>query len=382
MIYLDNNATTRPAAAVREAMAPFLDTLFANPSSPYAPACRVAVALTEAREAVASLFDAQPDQVVFTSGGTESINTAFAAATAAAPEHRHLVVSAVEHSAVLECARMYAARGYRVTTLPVDGHGQLDRTAYEAALTPDTALVSLMAANNETGVLFPLVELAEMAAARGVPFHADVTQAVGKLPLPAVSRGGPFQYVSLSAHKMHGPKGVGALVVADGKAMTPLLLGGGQEQGRRSGTENVPGIVGMGVAAQLVDAGVQAMQDTVEGLRDRLEERLLAECDEVQLVAGGVARLPNTSLWLLRRAPSDALLALLDMHDICCSAGSACASGAAEPSHVLAAMGVPREEAACALRISLSRDTTAAEVDRLVAVLPDCLAQVRAAAAI
>jgi cysteine desulfurase len=371
MIYLDNNATTRTAPEVREAMAPFLDDYYANPSSPYTFARTVSVALTQAREQLAQLLKVSPAEVIFTSGGSESINSAFHAACVTRPEQRHIVISAVEHAATCACAERLEQQGYRVSRIPVDAAGALDLDAYEAALTPDTALVSLMKANNETGIIFPLRDLMEQAAARGIPFHCDATQAIGKHPFSADLPG--LTYVSISGHKFHAPKGVGALIVRKPTAYVPLMVGGDQEQSRRAGTENVAGAVGLGAAALLVPAGLNLMEQHVRGLRDRLEEQLTRQVPDCRVIGVSAARLPNTSLVSFPDAPSEVVLALLDMEGVCCSSGSACASASSEPSHVLRAMHIPATAAAGVIRVSLSRYTTRGEVDdfleRLVLVL-------------
>ncbi len=364
MIYLDNNATTCVATAVRDAMAPFLDGYYANPSSPYSFARRASSALEDARAAVAALVNARPAQIVFTSGGTESNNTAIRDAVARHPDRRHLVTSAIEHASVLNDLAHLERQGYRITRIPVDRHGLLDLEAYRAALTPDTALVSVMAANNETGVLFPLAELARMARERSILFHTDAVQAFGKAPdiLDDVQA----DYLSVSAHKFHGPKGVGALFVRGGRLAAPLLVGGDQENGRRAGTENVPGIVGLGRAAELIRQEDREAIVRMRRLRDRLEEGLRRVAPGLHIPGSETYRLPNTSLALFEGVESEALLALLDMADICCSSGSACLSGAAEPSHVLRAMGWPDRAARGAVRFSLSRFTTEEEIDEVI----------------
>ena len=371
MIYLDNNATTRIAPEVRTAIEPFLEDHYANPSSPYTPARKTSLAIADARAAVADLLGARPEEVIFTSGGTESTNAAFHAATTLQPEKRHIVTSTVEHSATLESARHYEKSGYRVTYVPVDGEGRLDEEAYLRSLSPDTALVSLMAANNESGVIFPVHRLAQAAAGRGIPFHCDATQAIGKIPFrldgPAIT------YLSLSGHKIHAPKGVGALIARG--TCPPFLLGGGQEQGRRSGTENVLGIVGLGAAAQLAPSGCTIMEQSIQPLIDRIESK--CTCPHVRAVGTGTRRLPNTSFLLVQGVAAEAVLALLDMEGICCSSGSACASGATEPSHVLTAMGMSPDWAGGAIRVTLSRYTLPAEVETFIHNFPAIVDRLR-----
>jgi cysteine desulfurase len=360
MIYLDNNATTRIAPEVRTAIEPFLEDHYANPSSPYTPARKSSLAIADARAALADLLGARPEEVIFTSGGTESTNAAFHAATTLQSDRRHLVTSTVEHSATLESARHYEKMGYRVTYVPVDGEGRLDEQAYLDALSPNTALVSLMAANNESGVIFPVHRLAQAAADRDIPFHCDATQVIGKIPFQL--DGPAITYLSLSGHKIHAPKGVGALIARG--TCPPLLLGGGQEQGRRSGTENVLGIVGLGAATQLAPSGCTIMEQSIQPLIDRIDT--MCTCPHVRTVGTGARRLPNTSFLLVRESPAEAVLALLDMEGICCSSGSACASGAAETSHVLSAMGISPDWAAGGIRVTLSRYTQPAEVETFI----------------
>ncbi len=364
MIYFDNNATTPIAPDVREAVRPFLNELYANPSSPYGFARKTSVAVATAREQVATLVGVRPAAIIFTSGGTESINTAFHAARALRPERRHIVVSTVEHSATLACARRAEEAGYRVTHVPVDEDGRLDMEAYEASLTPDTALASFMAANNETGVLFPVTEMAAQAEERNIFFHCDATQVAGKIPFGVDQRG--MTFVSLSGHKLHAPKGVGALVVDPTLNAPPLLAGGDQEGGRRAGTENIIGIVGFGAAAELAHNAPALFEQSVRPLRDELERRVSDAVDRVRMAGATAPRLPNTSMLLFADAPSEALLARLDMLGFCCSSGSACTSGAAEPSHVLAAMRIPPEYALGAVRISFSRYNRPDEVNEFI----------------
>ncbi len=367
MIYLDNNATTRMAPAVREAMTPFLDEYFANPSSPYTFARRSALALGQAREHVATTLGCEPNQVVFTSGGSEAIHLALHSACAARTDTRHLITSTVEHAATLAAVERYEAAGYRVTRLQVDAQGHLDWDEYIDALCPETTCVSLMAANNETGVLFPIERYAAAAGELGVPFHCDATQAIGKIPFSAALPG--LTYTAISAHKFHGPKGVGALITDPKASVTALITGGDQEFGRRAGTENVAGIVGMGVAARLVPAGLEAMANAIRPLRDQVEAALDRCVEDVRIIGRNSDRLPNTILFTVAGQPSEVLIARFDMDEICVSAGSACASGATEASHVLRAMQVPQEHAFGAVRISLSRYTTRDEISTFMECL-------------
>ena len=364
MIYFDNNATTRMAPEVRAAVLPFLDAYYANPSSPYAFARKTSVAVADARDAVAALVGVRAPDVVFTSGGSESINTAFHAARTLRPERRQFVVSTVEHAATLACARKLDQQGLRVAWIPVDTAGRPDMDAYANSLTDDTALVSIMAANNETGVLFPVEEMAALAAERDIYFHCDATQAVGKIPFRADQPG--MTFVSLSGHKLHAPKGVGALITAPSVTLPPLVAGGEQEQGRRAGTENVIGIVGFGAAAGLATEAPALFERRIRSLRDTMEQRVCDTVDRVRVAGAAAPRLPNTSLLLFEGVPSEALLARLDMEGICCSSGSACTAGAAEPSHVLAAMHLPPNYGLGAVRISFSRYTEPNEVNEFL----------------
>ncbi len=364
MIYFDNNATTRMAPEVRAAVLPFLDAYYANPSSPYAFARKTSVAIADAREAVASLVGVRAPDVVFTSGGSESINTAFHAARTLRPKRRQFVVSTVEHTATLACARQLDQQGFHVVRIPVDAAGRPDMDAYANSLTDDTALVSIMAANNETGVLFPVEEMAALAAERDIYFHCDATQAVGKMPFRADQSG--MTFVSLSGHKLHAPKGIGALITAPSVTLPPLVAGGEQEQGRRAGTENVIGIVGFGAAAGLATEGPALLERRIRPLRDEMERRVCDGVDRVRVAGAAAPRLPNTSLLLFEDIPSEALLARLDMEGICCSSGSACTAGATEPSHVLAAMHLPPKYGLGAVRISFSRYTEPNEVNEFI----------------
>ncbi|AXQ93396.1 cysteine desulfurase NifS [Cereibacter sphaeroides] len=374
-IYLDNNATTRLAPEVLEAMLPFLTDEFGNPSSLHALGRGPARALSAARRAVQELVGAEVEsEILFTSGGTEADTTAIRSALAADPARREIVASTVEHAAVLAlCEQLERHEGVTVHRIPVDGDGRLDIDAYRAALSPRVALVTLMWANNETGTVFPVEGLAELAHREGALFHTDAVQAAGKVPVAL--RGTDIDMLSISAHKFHGPKGVGALWLRKGVPFQPLIRGGKQERGRRAGTENIPGIVGLGRAAELaqsVDHGGMRL------LRDRLEQGILARIPKVRVLGDPLDRLPNTSCLAFELAEGEAILMLLDRAGICVSSGAACASGAMEPSHVIRAMKVPFTAAHGAIRFSLSRGTTAAEIDRVLEALPPIVAQLRA----
>ena len=355
-------------------MLPWFGQHFGNPSSAHGAGQRAAGALDHAREQVAAFLGCGPEEVVFTSGGTEAINLALRGVFETLPARRHLVTTAVEHSAVLAAAGWLKAHGVAVTFLGVDGEGRLDLAGLEAALRPDTALVSLTAAHHETGVRFPVAEAAALARSRGALLHVDGVQAAGKVPLDVAAWGADL--LSLGAHKFNGPKGAGALFVRRGTRLKPLLLGGPQERGRRGGTEDVPAIVGLGEAARL--AGERLGEwGRVEVLRDRLEAALVAQVPEVRVNAQEAPRLPNTSLLSFRGVESDGLLIKLDAEGICASAGSACTSGEPGPSPVMKAMGVPPDFSLGTLRISLGLENTEAELERLLAVLPAAVAELR-----
>lgn len=377
MIYLDNNATTQPAPEVIEAVAECLRDGWGNPSSTHDHGQAAKARLAQARAQVAQLLGARPAEVVFTSGATEANAWALRAAIARAPARRQIVLSAVEHPAVLRLARRLEQDGVRVELVPVDRVGRLDLDALDRCVGADTALLALMAANNETGVLLPVEEAAAIAAARGVPMLVDATQAVGRVPVSFAAWG--IDLLSCSAHKLHGPKGVGALVVRKGFAL-PALIDGSQERGRRGGTENLPGIVGFGAAAALAQGRVAADAERMTALRDTLEAALRARFRALCLHGEGAPRLPNTSCLRIPGIDAEWLLDRLGRAGICASSGSACSAGGTEPSHVLLAMGVGPDEALETIRISLSRATTAAEIARLVEVLGGLAAALNRAA--
>jgi cysteine desulfurase len=362
LVYLDNNATTPVDPAVRDVMLPFLGEEFGNPSSPYSLARGAAAALARAREQVARLIEASPDEIVFTGCGTESNNAAIRAMMLGNPGRRHLVVTQVEHSSVLNFVKHLEEMGFSVTRLAVDRNGQIDLGDLTRAVTKETCGVSIMAANNETGIMLPVKEAAAIAHAAGALFHTDAVQAVGKIPLSSRALG--MDYLSLSGHKFHAAKGVGALYVRAGAPFSPYIVGGDQESGRRGGTENVAGIAGLGRAAELAREQLTLAADRVQRLRDKLEAAVTSNVKGVSVVGRNVARLPNTACFLIEGVEAEALLALLDMDGICCSSGSACASGAPEPSHVLRAMGL--QDGSAPLRVSLSRFSTDVDVERMI----------------
>ncbi len=375
-IYLDNNATTAVAPEVLEAMLPFLRDRYGNPSSIHAFGGDVNRDVDRAREQVAALLGAEtPTEILFTSCGTESDNTAILSALEAYPERKQLITTRVEHPAVLSLARHLERKGYEVVRLGVDRDGLLDLVELRAALSTRTAVVSVMWANNETGVMFPVEELARMAHDVGALFHTDAVQTVGKLPLDM--RRSAIDMLSLSGHKLHAPKGIGALYVRRGTKFRPFLIGGHQERNRRGGTENVPGIVALGAAAELAHRHVAEEQTTVRALRDRLEHGILERIPDAIVNGHRERRLPNTTNISFEFVEGEAILLLLDQAGICASSGSACTSGSLEPSHVLRAMGVPFTFAHGSIRFSLSRYTTVAEIDRVLAELPAVIARLR-----
>lgn len=367
MIYLDHNATTPIAPEVREAMQPFLAEEWGNPSSSYRFGAKLKGVIEAARGQVAELIGASPREIVFTSGATEANNTALHAALRADPARRHIITSAVEHSSVLSCCRAWEREGMRVTYLPVDREGLLKLADLENAIADDTALVSFMWANNETGVLFPVERIAELCRTRGVLFHCDAVQAVGKLPVDL--RRLPADYLTLSGHKFHGPKGVGALFVRRGAPFTPLIHGGHQERGRRGGTENVALIVGLGVAAELARKGAAEYAAKVRPLRDALEQGVLSSIADTELNGHQEQRLPNTTNITFRGIESEALLLLLDQAGICASSGSACLADSDEPSHVVRAMKPESAASRQMVRFSLGLENTREEIAAVLAAL-------------
>jgi len=378
-VYLDNNATTRLAPEALEAMLPFLQEQYGNAGSAHVLGRLSEGAVVHAREQLAGLLGCQPAELVFNSGGTEGLNHALRGVFEASKARRHLITTAVEHSAVLAIADWLKGQGVELTLLAVDRDGNLDLGELEAALRPDTALVSIMAANNESGVLFPLAEAGAMVKARGALFHVDGTQAVGKVPLD-LSRL-PVDLFNLSSHKLHGPKGMGALFLRRGLRLRPFMLGGGQERGRRGGTENVAGIVGLGKAAELAGEHLQDM-DRVRALRDRLEASILAQVPGTRVNGASAARLPNTAFISFQGIEGEALFLKLSDRGVCVSTGSACSTGQREPSHVLRAMGVEAREALGTVRFSLSRYSTEEELARVAGLVPELVAELRASGAL
>ena len=373
-VYLDNNATTQVAPEVLEAMLPYLTEEFGNPSSMYKLAGRAECAINHAREQVADLLGAHPEEIIFTSCGTESDNTVFYSALEVQPAKPRVVTTEVEHSAVLNNAQYLEKKGQPVTWLGVDSQGRLDMAQAMAAMTPDTGLATVMYANNETGTVFPIPQLAEIAAERGIHFLTDAVQVVGKIPINLAKL--PVTYLAMSGHKLHAPKGVGALYVRKGTPFRPFMRGGHQESGRRAGTENVPYIVGLGAACELAKKHF-AEEARVAKLRDRLEQGILKLVPDA-LVNGDVEnRLPNTTNIAFKHIEGEAILLLLDRVGILASSGSACTSGSLEPSHVLRAMGVPYTYAHGSIRFSLSRYNSDKDVDYLLQELPPIIKKLR-----
>jgi cysteine desulfurase len=375
MIYLDNNATTRVAPEVVEAMLPYLKDFYGNPSSMYEFARQAETEIERARTALAALLGADPREIVFTSCGTESDNTAIWAALRANPDKRHIITTRVEHAAVKNLGTFLSKNSYRVTFVPVDGKGRLDQDYLLDHLSDDTAIVSVMWANNETGVIFPVEEIAAQVCEKGVVFHTDAVQAVGKIPIDLDQNA--IDMLSLSGHKLHGPKGIGALYVRKGTRFSPFLIGGHQEGGRRGGTENVASIAGLGRASELAAANMREEITRVRALRDALETGILARVPNAIVNGDRHNRLPNTANISFEYIEGESILLMLDALGICASSGSACTSGSLEPSHVLRAMGVPFTAAHGSIRFSLSTFNTREEIDHVVEHLPAVVERLR-----
>jgi cysteine desulfurase len=374
IIYLDNNATTRPAPEVVEAMLPYLTDYYANPSSVHRFGQLARKAIDDARASVADLINCRDADLTFTSAGTESVNTAIRGILTARAPRKRIITSTSEHSATRELCQQLAREGCDLQQIPVDHQGRLDLPALIAALNEETALVTLLWANNETGVIFPIAQIADLCRNLRVPFHVDGTQAVGKIPVDVQASN--IDAMSFAAHKFHGPKGVSALYARRGVRMRPLLIGGPQERQRRGGTENVPGIVGMGRAAQLAKQHLPDMPN-VARLRDRLEAEILKRILETSVNGCVDERIPNTTNISFAGLEAEAILLLLSEQDICASAGAACSSGSLDPSPVLQAMKIDSRKAHGAIRFSLSRMTTEEEIIRTLEILPGVIAKLR-----
>ena len=378
VIYMDNNATTRVAPEVVEAVLPYFSELYGNPSSMHSFGGQVGKKLKIAREQIASLVGAEPDELIFTSCGTESDSTAILSALQSFPDKRHIVTTRVEHPAVKNlCESLDSLTGHkhRVTQLPVESDGTLDFSRYEESLSDDTAIVSIMWANNETGVIFPIDEMARIAKSRGILFHTDAVQAVGKIPIDLKRT--PVDFLSISGHKLHAPKGIGVLYVRRGTPFVPFMIGGHQEKGRRGGTENGASIIGLGKACELAAQNMSTENTAVRKLRDKLENELLVRIPNSLLNGCKDDRLPNTTNISFEYVEGEAILLHLDRFGICASSGAACTSGSLEPSHVLRAMGVPFTAAHGSIRFSLSIYNNEEEVDFVIDKLPGIIDNLR-----
>jgi cysteine desulfurase len=374
-IYLDNNATTPVAKEVLEGMLPYFSQYYGNPSSMHTFGGQVGREIEKARERVANLIKASPSEIIFTACGTESDNTAIWSAVRSNPGKKHIMTSRVEHPAVKNLCEHLVKEGYRLTFVPVDRSGRLDVDFLKDHLSEDTALVTLMWANNETGVIFPIEEIADMARAKNILFHTDAVQAVGKIPID-VSRA-PVDMLSLSGHKIHAPKGIGALYLKKGAKYTPFLIGGHQEKGRRGGTENTASIIGLGIACNLAADHLNTMDTTVRGLRDLLEKELVSRIPNSMVNGRDADRLPNTLSINSEYVEGESILLMLDEFGICASSGSACTSGSLEPSHVLRAMGVPFTAAHGSIRFSLSTRNTEQEIRVVIDKMPGIIERLR-----
>ncbi len=376
VIYFDNNATTQVAPEVLEAMLPFFKDMYGNASSMHSFGGQVGKHIVTAREQIADLLGALPDEIMFTSCGTESDNTAVISAIETQPEKKHFITTRVEHSAMLAMGDYLEKKGYEVTYISVDSKGQLDLAELEAAIRPDTALVSTMFANNETGTIFPVAKIADIVKSKGVLFHVDAVQAVGKEIIDLQKL--PIDFLALSGHKLHAPKGIGVLYIRRGTRFRPFLRGGHQERGRRAGTENAPYIIGLGKACELAGSNILKERTEVARLRDMLEQGILAKIDHAIVNGDREHRLPNTTSIAFEAVEGEAILLMLDQFGICASSGSACTSGSLEPSHVLRAMGVPFNYAHGSIRFSLSRYSTEEEVKKVIEVTPKIIENLRA----
>ena len=374
-IYLDNNATTKVADEVMEAILPYFTQFYGNPSSMHTFGGQVGQRIRDAREQVAALLGALPEEIVFTSCGTESDNAAIHSALLTRPDKKHIVISRVEHPAVHALCSHLTTQGYKVTELPVDKNGMLDLENLEKSLTPDTAIVSLMWGNNETGVVFPVEEAAKMAHEKGILFHTDAVQTTGKISINM--KNNVIDMLSISGHKLHAPKGIGVLYIRRGTKFSPFLIGGHQEKGRRGGTENTAGIIGLGKACELAAKNMEMENSFVRRLRDKLEMELLKKIPQSRVNGDIQNRLPNTTNISFEYVEGEAILLLMNELGICASSGSACTSGSLQPSHVLRAMGVPFTMAHGSIRFSLSVYNTEEEVDFVIDKMPAIILRLR-----
>lgn len=375
-IYMDHAATTPTHPDVVAAMQPYFTERFGNPSSLYDRAREAREAVAGAREQVAAALGADPDEIFFTAGGTESDNWAIKGAAAARKKKGdHIITTAIEHHAVLHTCQYLEEEGYRVTYLPVDGHGRVDPADVEEAITPATTLISVMAANNEVGTLQPIAEIGAIARDHGIPFHTDAVQAIGAVPIDVDDLNADL--LSLSAHKFYGPKGTGALYIRKGTRIHNLIHGGGQERRRRAGTENVPGIVGLGAAIERATADIEGHTRPIAAMRDRLIREIPELIPETRLNGHPTERLPNNVNVAFRYVEGESILLMLDHHGIAASTGSACTSATLEPSHVLLALGLSHEEAHGSLRLTLGEANTDGDVDAVLGVLPGIIERLR-----
>ena len=374
-VYADNNATTRVDPQVVEEMLPYFSDLYGNPSSMHYFGGQVEQKVIQAREQVAQLLNCDPSEILFTSCGTESDSTAIKGTLGSYPDKKHLVTSRVEHPAVLNLCRHLNKNGYELTEIPVDKKGNINLDDVEAAITEDTAVVSIMYANNETGVIFPIEEIGKIVKSKGAVFHCDAVQAVGKIPLD-MSRS-TIDLLAISGHKLHAPKGIGALYIRKGTKLTPFIMGGHQERGRRAGTENVPYIIGLGKAAEIARDYLDDENTRVKALRDRLEQEIVKRCSDTQINGDIENRLPNTTNISFEFVEGESILLMLSDKGIAASSGSACTSGSLEPSHVLRAMGIPFTFVHGSLRLSLSRYNNEEDVDYIIEHLPPIIKRLR-----
>lgn len=375
-IYIDNNATTKPAEKVIEEMLPFYTDFWANPSSMHTFGGQLSSHIENARKKMAKIINAKwPSEIVITSGGTESDNAAILSAVHTNPDKKHIVITAVEHPAVKNLAQDLGKQGYEITELKVDNKGNINLAELENAITENTAIVSIMWANNETGVIFPIEKIAKICSDKNVIFHTDAVQAVGKIHIDVQKT--PVDFLSVSGHKLHGPKGIGFLYIRKGTKFHPLIIGGHQERGKRGGTENVPSIIGMGVACNIAQKEMEDENSRVKKLRDKLEKGILESIPNTKINGDAKNRLPNTTSIAFEYIEGESILLMLNEYGICASSGSACTSGSLEPSHVLRAMNIPFTMAHGSIRFSLSIYNNEEEIDYILEKLPPIVKKLR-----